>query len=251
MFDQRNLAEIHSPEFPGERLIVGYNPMLAEQRERKRRELLDATEKALQQIVKQVERRTQTPLTAAEIGRKVGQVIQRYKVAKHFEIVIADGRFSYPPRNEAIQREAQMDGIYVIRTSEPEASLSDADTVRSYKNLAAVERVFRTLKGIDLSIRPICLIAPKTVFAHLCSFAFWPTWSSGICAKPWHHYCSTMKTWRPNANSATRLLQQCPRPQHAPRKPRASPKTTPAIHSPTSAIQPKHAYKSLFLRSQK
>lgn len=178
LFDQTNLAEISSPEFPGERLIVCYNPMLAERRQHKREELLDATEKALQQIVKQVERRTKTPLTAAEIGHKVGQVIRQYKMAKHFEISIADGQFHYRRHNEAIQREAQMDGIYVVRTSESQDSLSAADTVRSYKNLARVERVFRTLKGIDLSIRPIHHRTERRVRAHvfLCFLAYVVEW---------------------------------------------------------------------------
>lgn len=167
LFDQQNLAEIHSPDFPGERLIVCFNPMLAEERQRKRQALLEATEKTLEKLVKQVQRRTRKPLSAAEIGRKVGQIIRRFKVAKHFETAIADGQFSYRRRTEAIQRETELDGIYVIRTSEPEPSLSAEDTVRSYKNLARVERAFRTLKGVDLQIRPIYHRTEDRVRAHI------------------------------------------------------------------------------------
>ncbi len=178
LFDQRNLAEIHSPDFPGERLIVCFNPLLAEERQRKRQALLEATEKDLEKLLKQVLRRTKTPLSAAEIGRKVGRIIDRFKVAKHFEITIADGQIRYQRQTEAIQREAALDGMYVIRTSEPESKLSAEDTVRSYKNLARVERAFRTLKGIELQIRPIYHRTENRVRAHifLCFLAYLVEW---------------------------------------------------------------------------
>ena len=178
LFDQHNLAEIHSPDFPGERLIVCFNPLLAEERTRKRQALLEATEKELEKLRRQVLRRTKTPLSAAEIGRKVGRIIDRFKVAKHFETIIADGQFDYKRRQEAIQREAELDGIYVIRTSEPESSLSAEQTVRSYKNLAQVERAFRTLKGIDLQIRPIYHRTEDRVRAHIliCLLAYLVEW---------------------------------------------------------------------------
>ncbi len=178
LFDQKNLAEISSPDFPGERLIVCCNPLLAQERGRKREALLQATEQALEKLVKQVQRRTKTPLSAAEIGQKLGKVINRFKVGKHFETCIEDGYFSYARRAEAIEREAQLDGLYVIRTSEPEERLSAEDTVRSYKNLAQVERAFRTLKGLDLLIRPIHHRNEQRVRAHifLCLLAYYVEW---------------------------------------------------------------------------
>jgi len=123
LFDQQNLAEIHSPDFPGERLMACFNPLLAEERKRKRRELLDATEQALEKISKEVKRRTRKLLSAAEIGTKVGKIINRFKMGKHFELSITDGHFSYARRTAAIEREAELDGIYIIRTSESKPTL--------------------------------------------------------------------------------------------------------------------------------
>ena len=178
LFDEQNLAEISSPEFAGERLIACYNPLLAEERTRKREELLKATEKALERIARQVSRRTKNPLTAAEIGKKVGAVVNRFKMGKHMELTIKDGAFSYARRPQNIEREAALDGIYVIRTSEPPSRLSAADTVRSYKNLAQVERAFRCLKGIDILVRPIRHRDEQRVKAHLflCMLAYYVEW---------------------------------------------------------------------------
>jgi len=178
LFDQKNLAEISSPEFPGERLVACYNPILATQRAHKRQDLLKATEKALDKIVREVARRTKTPLSAAEIGKKVGTVVNRYKVGKHFELTMKDGQFHYARRHPEIEREAQLDGIYVIRTSEPRSRLSAEDTVRSYKNLAQVERAFRCLKSIDLLVRPIRHRDEQRVRAHLflCMLAYYVQW---------------------------------------------------------------------------
>jgi len=178
LFDEKNLAEIQSPAFPGERLIACFNPLLAEERGRKRAELVAATEQALGRIAREVARRTKTPLSAAEIGQKVGKAINRYKVGKHFEVSIADGQFSFQCRHEAITQEAQLDGLYVIRTSEPKPKLSAAQAVRSYKNLAQVERAFRTLKGLDLRIRPIHHRNETRVRAHifLCLLAYYVEW---------------------------------------------------------------------------
>ena len=178
LFEQQNLAEIYSPEFPDERLIACFNPLLADERRRKREALLVATENALEKIFKQVQRRTKTPLSAAEIGKKVGQVLNRFKVGKHFDITIADGQFGYARRTQAIEREAELDGLYVIRTSEASQNLSAEDTVRSYKNLAHVERAFRTLKGADLQIRPIYHRSEERVRAHifLCLLAYYVEW---------------------------------------------------------------------------
>jgi hypothetical protein len=141
LFDTRNLAEIRSPEFPGERLIACYNSLLADERERKRNELLEATEQALEKIKKEVERRTKKPLTEGAIGKKVGARIGRFKMARHFELEIADGHFHYQRNQANIDREAALDGIYVIRTSEPRRALSAENVVRRYKSLAQLERV--------------------------------------------------------------------------------------------------------------
>ena len=178
MFEEKNLAEIDSADFPDERLIACFNSLLAEERQRKRNELLAATEQTLEKIRSEVQRRTKTPLSAAEIGQKVGKIINRYKVGKHFELSIADGHLSFSRRTEAIDREAELDGLYVIRTSEPRESLSAEDTVRSYKNLAQVEQAFRTLKGMELRIRPIHHRGEERVRAHifLCLLAYYVEW---------------------------------------------------------------------------
>jgi transposase len=178
LFDQKDLAEIRSPEFPSERLVACFNPLLAEERGRKRQELLRATEKELGRIAKQVAGRTRTPLGKDEIGKKVGKVIGRFKVGKHFVLSIGEGSFSFV-RNEAqIQREEALDGIYVIRTSESSERLSAEDTVRSYKNLAQVERAFRSFKGIDLLIRPVWHHTEDHVRAHIfiCLLAYYVEW---------------------------------------------------------------------------
>lgn len=138
------------------------------------------------QLVKPVQRRTKMPLSAAEIGRKVGRVINRFKVGKHFQTTIADGRFSYARRTEAIEQESELDGFYVIRTSEPAQNLSAEDTVRSFKNLAQVERAFRTLKGADLRIRPIHHRAEPRIRAHifLCLLAYYLEWHLSLGTYP-------------------------------------------------------------------
>jgi transposase len=178
LFDQRNLAEIACVGYPGERLVACFNPLLADERRRKREDLLSATEKSLEKIAKDVGRRTKKPLSKSEIGMKVGRTINRYKMAKHFEVKIGEGSFSYQRRVEQIEREKQMDGIYVIRTSEPAQCLSAADAVRGYKDLAHVERAFRCLKGVDLLVRPIYLRTEAHVRAHifLCLLAYYVEW---------------------------------------------------------------------------
>ena len=178
LFDERNLAEIESPEFPGERLMACFNPDLAERRRRKRDELLAATERALTRIAAAVARRTRKPLTQDEIGVKVGKVIHRFKMAKHFTWTIEDGIFDWSRREDAIREEAALDGIYVVRTSEPAARLSPEDTVRGYKNLARVEQAFRCLKGLDLRVRPIRHRTEDHVRAHifLCVLAYYVEW---------------------------------------------------------------------------
>lgn len=175
---QQSLAEMTSVQFPGERLIACYNPLVAQERHRKRTALLEATEHDLAAIAREVARRTMTPLTKAEIGKKVGLVLHHYHVGKHFEVHIDDGLLRYTRRLASIQREAELDGLYVIRTSEPSERLSADDTVRGYKNLAVVERLFRTLKSIDILVRPIYHHQAKRVRAHilLCVLAYYVEW---------------------------------------------------------------------------
>jgi transposase len=176
--DEKNLAEITSPEYPGERLMVCHNPVLEERRQRKREALLQATEKSLNKISQEVARRKNKPLTAAEIGVKVGKVLGRYKMGKHFEYTIGEGSFTWSRRAESIAQEQMLDGIYVLRTSEPAERLSAEETVRSYKSLAEVERAFRCLKGIDLLVRPIRHRTADRVPAHifLCVLAYYVEW---------------------------------------------------------------------------
>src|SRR6266446_457874 len=178
LLDEQNLVEIQSPEYPGERLMVCYNPLLAEERKHKREEVLAATEKALSRIGKEVERRKHKPLTATEIALKVGKVLGHYKMGKHFTHQIEDSQLSWGRRVETIEQEAKLDGIYVIRTSETAEQLSAADTVRGYKSLAQVERAFRSLKSLDLLIRPIRHRTEERVPAHifLCMLAYYVEW---------------------------------------------------------------------------
>jgi transposase len=178
LFDEVNLAEIASPEFPGERLLACYNPLLAEKRRQKRASLLAATEARLTKLARAVSRRTKTPLSAAEIGVKAGRVIGRHKMAKHIRLTIHESVFTWERDEESIKREELLDGIYVIRTSEPAERLSAADSVRSYKRLAQVEQLFRCLKGIDLLVRPIHHRLEPRVRAHIliCMLAYYVEW---------------------------------------------------------------------------
>ena len=178
LLDQKNLAEISAPDYPGERLMVCHNPVLEEQRRRKRQALLEATEKSLEKISKDVARRKKKRFTAAEIGVKVGKVLGRYKMGKHFACKIGEGSLAWSRRTGPIQQEEELDGIYVLRTSEPAERLSAEDTVRSYKSLAEVERAFRCLKGIDLLVRPIRHRTEDRVPAHifLCVLAYYVEW---------------------------------------------------------------------------
>jgi transposase len=178
VFDSANLAEIHSPDFPGERLFACYNPLLAERRCHKREALLVKTEEALQRLARAVARRRQQPFRREEIGIKVGRVLNRWKMAKHFRLTIADGQFAWQRRDEAIAEEATLDGIYIVRTSEKARRLSAADGVRHYKRLTQVERAFRTWKGLDLMVRPIFHRVAPRVKAHifLCLLAYYVEW---------------------------------------------------------------------------
>ena len=176
LFDERNLAEIEHPEFPGERLVVCRNPALAVERARKRIELLAATEAALGKLVARVE--AGSLRGAARIGLAVGRVIDRFKMAKHFELEIADDHLGVARRTDAIAAEAALDGLYVLRTSVPAERLDAPGVVRSYKLLARVERAFRSFKAADLAIRPIHHWTEGRVRAHvfLCMLAYYVAW---------------------------------------------------------------------------
>ena len=176
LFDERNLAEISHPEFPGERLVVCRKPALALERARKRVELLAATEGALATIVARVE--AGSLRGAARIGLAVGRLIDRYKMAKHFELEVTDDRLTVTRRERGIAAEAALDGLYVLRTSVPAERLDAPSVVRSYKLLARVERAFRCLKAPDLAIRPIHHWTEGRVRSHvfLCMLAYYVAW---------------------------------------------------------------------------
>jgi hypothetical protein len=178
LFDERDLAEIESPDFPGERLVVCKNPALAEERKRKRDELLDATEQDLKDIQARIMRKRQPLRGADKIGLAVGALLGRRKVAKHFRITITDDALSFTRDHAAIATEAALDGFYVLRTSVPADALNAADTVRAYKSLANVERAFRSLKTVDLDIRPVFHWVSPRVRAHvfLCMLAYHLEW---------------------------------------------------------------------------
>ncbi len=176
LFDERNLVEIASPEYPGERLVACRNPQLAKLRALKREELLVATEKNLQQIKDRVDAGRLKKADA--IGLAAGKVVNQYKVAKHFELAIGDNSFTFERKHEAIAAEAALDGIYIIRTSVDATRMDAADCVRNYKALANVERAFRSLKTVDLKVRPIHHRTADRVRAHilLCMLAYYVEW---------------------------------------------------------------------------
>lgn len=179
LFDERDLAEISAPDmFPGERLIVCRNRDLAIERARKREDLLVATERELTRVQEQVRRKNSRLKSAADIGMAVGAVLNRKKMAKHFDVEVADAYLSWQRRVEQIEEEARLDGIYVLRTSMPAEHLDAAETVQAYKDLARVERAFRSLKTVDLEIRPIRHWMASRVRAHvfLCMLAYHVEW---------------------------------------------------------------------------
>lgn len=178
LFDQRDLASIQSPDYPGERLIACRNPFLAQERATTREALLQATEKELDKIVIATTR-SHRPLRGAEkIGVRVGKAINRYQVAKHFNLKIIDDHFSYERNSSKIETEAKLDGIYVIRTSVPAEVLDERETVKAYKSLSQVEQAFRCYKTIDLKVRPIYHRLAPRVRAHvfLCLLAYYVEW---------------------------------------------------------------------------
>jgi transposase len=178
LFDERDLAEVESADFPGERLIVCKNPLLADERARKRNELLVATEKKLEPIVAATQRKKNRLHGKDKIGIRIGRVINHYKVAKHFELTITDDGFGYKRREDQIAAEAALDGLYVIRTSVSDEMLNSENTVRAYKDLSKVERAFRCMKTVDLHVRPIYHWLNDRIKAHvfLCMLAYYVEW---------------------------------------------------------------------------
>jgi transposase len=178
LFDQRDMASITAPEFPGERLVVCRNPDLAAERARKREDLLAATERDLARIRARVQRKRDPLHGTAEIALAVGAVLNGHKMAKHFDLEITDTRFSFTRKTAQINEEAATDGLYVVRTSLPAERLDDAQTVRSYKSLSLVERAFRCIKTVDLQVRPVYHWLEDRVRAHvfLCMLAYYLEW---------------------------------------------------------------------------
>jgi Transposase DDE domain len=178
LFDERDLAEIAAPDYPGERLIVCRNPQLAAERARKREALLAATERDLSRVAAATTRRHGALKGEAAIGMAVGEVADRHKVAKHFVLTITNDSFAWRRNVESIEAEGRLDGLYVVRTSLPTESMGAEQAVRAYKSLARVERAFRSLKSLDLHIRPVHHWIEPRVRAHvfLCMLAYYVEW---------------------------------------------------------------------------
>ena len=176
LFDERNLVELSSPEYPGERLVACRNPELAKLRAHKREALLAATERKLDKVKARVD--AGKLARREQIGLRVGKVINQYKMAKHFELSIGETTFSFARKLEGISAEAALDGVYIIRTSVAATQMDSAACVRNYKSLANVERAFRSLKTIDLKVRPIHHRTADRVRAHifLCMLAYYVEW---------------------------------------------------------------------------
>ena len=234
LFDHQHLAEISSPDFPGERLMACYNPVLAQERSRKRQALLEATEQGLTKLARDVARRTKKPLAASAIGLKAGKILERHKVGKHYQLTIGEGTFQWMRREEAIAAEAKLDGIYVIRTSEPAERFSAADTVRTYKSLSQVERAFRCLKGIDVLVRPIRHRTEARVPAHifLCVLAYYVEWHMRRALAPMLFEDHDLPAARPRRDPVL------------PAQPTASAKAKKATHTTQDGL-PVHSFESL------
>lgn len=186
LFDQRNLLELTSQNFPGERLVVCRNPALAEERARKRLELLAATEEQLAKIAAATQR-ARHPLRGEQaIALRVGRVIERFHMAKHLTLTITDTALSWTRKDDAIAAEAALDGLYVIRTSVPQDKLDAHAAVAAYKSLAHVERAFRSMKTVDLNVRPVFHYSEQRVRAHvfLCMLAYYVQWHMRQRLKP-------------------------------------------------------------------
>lgn len=230
LFDEQNLAEITAEDYPGERLIVCRNPLVAAERTRKREELLGATERDLQLIADRVQKGTLCG--ASEIGLAVGPAVKRYKMRKHFDLQITDHSFTFKRKTEQIEGEAALDGIYILRTGLTAQECSTSDVVRSYKNLEQAERAFKTFKGPELQIRPIHHRLENRVRAHvlLCMLAYYLTWHLKQAWAP-----LLFKDEHPPASTADPVAKHA-RSTSAKRK---------AQTKRTSTGEPTHSYKSL------
>ena len=186
LFDERDLATITSPDYPGERLVACRNPLLADERARKREDLLVATEKKLAAIAARVHRAKKPLRSKDKIALAIGRVIDKYKMAKHFDLNITDDRFTFARNTAKIDAEAALDGVYVVRTTVAEAALDQTATVTAYKQLSTAERAFRSLKTVDLEVRPIYHRRADRVRAHvfLCMLAYYVEWHMRQKLKP-------------------------------------------------------------------
>ncbi len=178
LFDQRHLAEITSPDYPGERLVACRNPLLAERRRLKRESLLGATEAELEKIAAAVQRASRPLRGQAKIALRVGRIIDRYKMAKHFLLEVEETELRWQRDTQKIAEEALLDGIYVVRTSVSPTAMSECEVVERYKDLGSVEQAFRCLKTVDLKVRPIHHRLEDRVRAHvfLCLLAYYVEW---------------------------------------------------------------------------
>jgi len=211
LFDETDLAEITSPDYPGERLVVCRNPALAIERTRKRRELLAATDLALDKIVTAVEAgRLKDP---AVIGMRIGRVVNKHKMAKHYNLDITHSRFTYQHNHDAINTEAALDGIYVIRTSVGADRLNPGEVVEAYKRLRLVEAQFRSLKTVDLHLRPIHHRLEQRVRAHvfICMLAAYLVWH---LRRAWAPLCFTDEQPPDHTTDPVAKAQRSPAAQH-------------------------------------
>jgi len=178
MFDQQDIAEISSPDFPGERLVACRNPLLAEERKRKREDLLQSTEKKLEKIVMATQRKKNPLRGEDEIGLRVGKLLGASCMAKHFLLTITKNSFSFRRNEDAIEREAATDGIFIVRTSLQQEDMQPAEIVATYKSLSRVERAFRTIKSLDIHVRPVRHYDEDRVRSHifLCMLAYYVEW---------------------------------------------------------------------------
>jgi hypothetical protein len=198
LFDERGLIALDSTRYPGERLVVCRNPALAEERARKRADLLAATEAELAAIAQATARPRNRLHGQDKIGLRVGRVIERYRMAKHFELEITETSFTFTRKLEQIDAEAALDGLYVLRTNVPSEQLSDTQTVLAYKSLAQVERAFRSMKTVDLHVRPVYHFSESRVRAHvfLCMLAYYVEWHLRDALKPLLHDDEDLATRR-------------------------------------------------------
>lgn len=237
LFDERGLIEIASEHYPGERLVVCRNPALAQQRADKREALLRARHKDLDAIVAATGR-ARRPLQGKEaIGLRVGRVINAHKMAKHFELTITETRFAYARKTEQIEAEAALDGFYVIRTNVPDTQLSDTQAVSSYKGLAQVERAFRSMKTVDLHVRPIFHWNESRVRAHvfLCMLAYYVEWHLRQVLKPMLYDDEELEVRREN------------RPNPVASTTRSERAKAKALHHHTEDALPVHSLRTLLL----